>query len=73
MHLHKLKYLVSAVVVLFLTACSSDARYHEIQSARLGECSYMADKEYHECVKNQQGSYDDYKKSRAAEPTEKND
>ena len=48
-----------------LSACSSDARYHEIQSARLSECNYMADKEYHECVKRQQDSYEEFKKQQA--------
>lgn len=70
---NKLKYVIGAVMALCLTACSTDARYHEIQSARLGECSYMADKEYHECVKRQQDSYDEYKKSRTTEHAEKND
>ncbi|HEA19191.1 MAG: hypothetical protein ACTH4U_09315 [Pseudoalteromonas prydzensis] len=70
---NKLKYVMSIVLVLFLTACSSDSRYHEIQAARLGECSYMADKEYHECVKRQQDSYDEFKKQREAEQTTDND
>lgn len=68
-----LKLLFCASIVFILSACTSESRYHEIQSARLGECSYMADKEYHECIKRQEDSYDDYKKSRAVEPTEKND
>jgi|TARA_E500000178_G_scaffold325231_1_gene352422 hypothetical protein len=50
-----------------LAGCSSDSRYHEIQSARLGECSHMADKEYHECVKQQQDSYKEFKKQQTAE------
>ncbi|CAM3771587.1 MULTISPECIES: hypothetical protein [Pseudoalteromonas] len=68
-----LKLLFSASIVFILSACSSDSRYHEIQSARLGECSYMADKEYHECIKRQEDSYDEYKKNRATEQTTKND
>ena len=46
-----LKLAVIATLAVVLSACSSDARYHEIQSARLSECNHMADKEYHECVK----------------------
>ncbi len=64
---NKLKYLFSLSALLVLAACSSDSRYHEIQSARLGECSYMADKEYHECVKQQQDSYKEFKEQQARE------
>ena len=64
---HKLKYLHSLSVIVVLAGCSSDSRYHEIQSARLGECSHMADKEYHECVKQQQDSYKEFKKQQTAE------
>jgi len=64
---HNLKYLLSLSVIVVLAGCSSDSRYHEIQSARLGECSHMADKEYHECVKQQQGSYKEFKKQQTAE------
>lgn len=63
----KLKYLLSLSVILLLAACNSNSRYHEIQSARLGECSHMADKQYHECVKQQQDSYKKFKKQQAAE------
>ena len=64
---HNLKYLLSLSVIVVLAGCSSDSRYHEIQSARLGECSHMADKEYHECVKQQQDSYKEFKKQQIAE------
>ena len=64
---NKLKYLFSLSALLVLAGCSSDSRYHEIQSARLGECSYMADKEYHECVKQQQDSYKEFKDQQARE------
>ncbi|MEM6981657.1 MAG: hypothetical protein AAF510_01560 [Pseudomonadota bacterium] len=64
---NKLKYLFSFSALLVLAGCSSDSRYHEIQSARLGECSYMADKEYHECVKQQQDSYKEFKEQQARE------
>ncbi len=64
---NKLKYIFSLSALLVLAGCSSDNRYHEIQSARLGECSYMADKEYHECVKQQQDSYKEFKEQQARE------
>lgn len=64
---NKLKYLFSLSALLVLAGCSSDSRYHEIQSARLDECSYMADKEYHECVKQQQDSYKEFKEQQARE------
>ena len=64
---NKLKYLFSLSALLVLAGCSSDSRYHEIQSARLGECSYMADKEYHECVNQQQDSYKEFKEQQARE------
>lgn len=64
---HNLKYLLSLSVIVVLAGCSSDSRYHEIQSARLVECSHMADKEYHECVKQQQDSYKEFKKQQTAE------
>ncbi|TMP60033.1 hypothetical protein CWB77_12315 [Pseudoalteromonas sp. S1610] len=64
---NNLKYLLSLSVIVVLAGCSSDSRYHEIQSARLGECSHMADKEYHECVKQQQDSYKEFKKQEIAE------
>ncbi|OLF74929.1 hypothetical protein AWH60_09850 [Pseudoalteromonas haloplanktis] len=64
---NNLKYLLSLSVIVVLAGCSSDSRYHEIQSARLGECSHMADKEYHECVKQQQDSYKEFKKQQTAE------
>ncbi|EWS96792.1 MAG: hypothetical protein ACPG5O_04375 [Pseudoalteromonas tetraodonis] len=64
---NKLKYIFSLSALLVLAGCSSDSRYHEIQSARLGECSYMADKEYHECVKQQQDSYKEFKEQQARE------
>ncbi|MFP3350188.1 hypothetical protein R0K04_02090 [Pseudoalteromonas sp. SIMBA_153] len=64
---YNLKYLLSLSVIVVLAGCSSDSRYHEIQSARLGECSHMADKEYHECVKQQQDSYKEFKKQQTAE------
>lgn len=64
---NKLNYLFSLSALLVLAGCSSDSRYHEIQSARLGECSYMADKEYHECVKQQQDSYKEFKEQQARE------
>ena len=64
---NNLKYLLSLSVIVVLEGCSSDSRYHEIQSARLGECSHMADKEYHECVKQQQDSYKEFKKQQIAE------
>ncbi|NMR27342.1 hypothetical protein HH219_17685 [Pseudoalteromonas sp. NEC-BIFX-2020_015] len=68
-----LKLAISAMLVIFLTACSSNSRYHEIQSARLGECNYMADKEYHECIKRQEDGYDEFKKQRAEQQATKND
>lgn len=68
-----LKLLFSVLFVLSLSACTSDSRYHEIQSARLNECNYMADKEYHECVKRQESGYDEYKNNRANEQASKND
>lgn len=68
-----LKLLFSASLVLLLSACASDSRYHEIQSARLDECNYMADKEYHECIKRQEDSYAEYKKNRADQGASKND
>jgi uncharacterized lipoprotein len=64
---NNLKYLLSLSVIVVLAGCSSDSRYHEIQSARLDECSHMADKEYHECVKQQQDSYKEFKKQQTAE------
>lgn len=64
---NNLKYLLSLSVIVVLAGCSSESRYHEIQSARLGECSHMADKEYHECVKQQQDSYKEFKKQQIAE------
>lgn len=64
---NNLKYLLSLSVIVVLAGCSSNSRYHEIQSARLGECSHMADKEYHECVKQQQDSYKEFKKQQIAE------
>jgi uncharacterized lipoprotein len=64
---NNLKYLLSLSVIVVLAGCSSNSRYHEIQSARLGECSHMADKEYHECVKQQQDSYKEFKKKQIAE------
>ena len=64
---NNLKYLLSLSVIVVLAGCSSESRYHEIQSARLGECSHMADKEYHECVKQQQDSYKEFKKQQTAE------
>ena len=64
---NNLKYLLSLSVIVVLAGCSSDSRYHEIQSARLGECSHMADKEYHEFVKQQQDSYKEFKKQQIAE------
>ncbi|MCQ8878313.1 hypothetical protein NQT69_09915 [Pseudoalteromonas shioyasakiensis] len=68
-----LKLFFSASMIFILSACTSDSRYHEIQSARLDECNYMADKEYHECIKRQEDSYDEYKKNRATEQTTQND
>ena len=65
---NRLKWVVSASAVLLLTGCSSDARYHEIQAARLGECSYMADKEYHECIKRQEDGYKKFKKQQDIVP-----
>ncbi|MBQ4798776.1 hypothetical protein J8L73_06485 [Pseudoalteromonas sp. MMG006] len=55
----------SALIVLGLSllgGCSSDARFHEIQSARLDECNYKADKEYYECLENQDKNFEEYKK-----------
>jgi len=71
MRLNRVKLSLMISIGVVLGGCSSDARYHEIQSARLGECNYMADKEYHECIKRQEGSYDEFKKQ--AEQTSKND
>ncbi len=65
MFFNALKLAVIATLAVVLSACSSDARYHEIQSARLSECNHMADKEYHECVKRQQDSYEEFKKQQA--------
>ena len=48
MFFNALKLAVIATLAVVLSACSSDARYQEIQSARLSECNYLADKEYHE-------------------------
>ena len=64
---NKLKYLFSLSALLVLAGCSSDSRYHEIQSARMGECSHMADKEYHQWVKQQQDSYKEFKEQQARE------
>ncbi|WP_194441059.1 MULTISPECIES: hypothetical protein [unclassified Pseudoalteromonas] len=65
MFFNALKLAVIATLAVVVSACSSDARYHEIQSARLSECNYLADKEYHECVKRQQDSYEEFKKQQA--------
>lgn len=62
MFFHTLKCAFILCALFVISACSSDARYHEVQSARLGECNYMADKEYHECIKRQEDGYDEYKK-----------
>ncbi|MBB1292130.1 hypothetical protein [Pseudoalteromonas sp. SR41-4] len=65
---NRLKWVVSAFAVLFLTACSTDARYHEVQAARLGECSHMADKEYHQCIKRQEDGYKEFKQQQDIVP-----
>lgn len=62
MFFNALKFVALAALLVMLSACSSDARYHEIQSARLNECNYLADKEYHECVKRQEDGYEEFKK-----------
>ncbi|TMO75036.1 hypothetical protein CWC17_06935 [Pseudoalteromonas sp. S3785] len=48
-----------------LAGCSSDARFHEIQSARLDECNYKADKEYYECLEQQDKNFEEYKKQQS--------
>ncbi|MCF7517952.1 MULTISPECIES: hypothetical protein [Pseudoalteromonas] len=65
MFLNALKFTGIASMFLLLTGCSSNARFHELQSARLTECNYLADKEYHACVKRQQDSYENFKKQKS--------
>jgi hypothetical protein len=48
-----------------MAGCSSDARFHEIQAARLAECKFKADKEYKECVTQQNDNFEKYKKQQA--------
>ncbi|WP_404344069.1 hypothetical protein [Pseudoalteromonas mariniglutinosa] len=66
------KVLSVIVALLLLTACNSGARYHELQSARLNECSHMADKEYHACVKRQQDGYQEFKAQQAKAKNDEN-
>ena len=65
MFFNALKLAVIATLAVVLSACSSDARYHEIQSARLDECNYKADKEYYECLENQDKNFEEYKKQQS--------
>lgn len=53
------------VGLFILAGCSSDARFHEIQSARLDECNYKDDKEYYECLENQDKNFEEYKKQQS--------
>ncbi|WP_372762650.1 hypothetical protein [Pseudoalteromonas sp.] len=59
------RYLLACAGVFLLSACSSDARFHEIQSARLDECNYKADAEYYECLKLQQSNFAKFKQQQA--------
>lgn len=73
MFIYKLKSVLIFGIVLALCACSSNARYHEIQSARLDECAHMADKQYHTCIQRQQDSYKKFKEQQLAAEAEKHD
>ncbi|HDZ33882.1 MAG TPA: hypothetical protein ENH67_13555 [Pseudoalteromonas sp.] len=68
MFINKLKSSALLIVGLcVLAGCSSDARFHELQSARLDECNYKADKEYYECLDKQDSNYEEFKKQQQAE------
>ncbi|WP_405598077.1 MULTISPECIES: hypothetical protein [unclassified Pseudoalteromonas] len=68
MFINKLKNSALPIIGLCLLAgCSSDARFHEFQSARLNECNYKADKEYYECLNKQDSNYEEFKKKQKAE------
>jgi hypothetical protein len=54
-----------AACLCVVAGCSSDARFHEMQSARLDECSYKADKEYYECLKQQEANFEKFKQQQA--------
>jgi len=63
MFINKLKNSGLFFIVIFILAgCSSDARFHELQSARLNECKLKADKEYYECINNQNDNFEKFKK-----------
>ncbi|MBH0055936.1 hypothetical protein I6F65_03095 [Pseudoalteromonas sp. SWXJZ94C] len=68
MFINKLKNSALLIVGLcVLAACSSETRFHEVQSARLDECNYKADKEYYECLDNQDSNYEEFKKQQQAD------
>ena len=60
-----IKSVLLVVGLSVVTGCSSNTRFHETQSARLDECNYMADKEYYECLKNQDKNFEKYKKQQS--------
>ncbi|KTF11505.1 hypothetical protein [Pseudoalteromonas sp. 10-33] len=63
MVINKLKTAAVFIIGLpILAGCSSDARFEQLQSARLNECNYKADKEYYECLKEQDSNYEEFKK-----------
>lgn len=68
MFINKLKNSALLIVgACVLAGCSSDARFHELQSARLDECNYKADKEYYECLDKQDSNYEEFKKQQQTE------
>ena len=67
MFINKLKVHALLIAGVFILAgCSSDSRFEQLQSARLNECNYKADKEYYQCIKEQESNYEEFKKHQAA-------
>lgn len=67
MFINKLKvYALFMIGVCILAGCSSDSRFEQLQSARINECNYKADKEYYQCIKDQESNYEEFKKQQTA-------
>ncbi|MBQ4833357.1 hypothetical protein J8L70_08920 [Pseudoalteromonas sp. MMG010] len=62
------KLSACCVFLALVAGCSSDARFHEIQAARLAECKFKADKEYAECVEQQNDNFEEFKKQQVQQP-----
>lgn len=59
-----MKLIATMALFLLVSACSNKQVYTAIQQNQMQECSKLPQARFEECMKNVEGSYEDYERDR---------